>query len=166
MFGIKQIIPEGFCLKCDGCCRFSHPDTVWSPFLLKEEIDNFLKQGLAPSLITTSKNIRVVSFDKGNIFICALLDPQENKCKIYSFRPFDCQLYPFLINRDGGKIFLAADLRCLFVKENLEKDEFKKHAQYLRGLLNSPDLLNIKKDNPQIAQEYAEVINLFELDDL
>jgi Fe-S-cluster containining protein len=91
------------------------------------------------------------------------LNLKDNKCKIYFFRPFECQLYPFLINRNAGKAFLAVDLKCPFVKQRLETKEFKEYTKNLSGILNSPSLIKILKNNPQIIQAYPEALNLREL---
>jgi len=160
---IKQFIPQEFCLKCQGCCRFNQEDSIWSPCLLDEEIEILLKHGLPPSLITPHKKIRVVSFGKENIFICALFNAEENKCKIYEFRPFECQLYPLLINRKGKEVFLAVDLKCPFVKENLQQPVFKEYAKDIADLFHSPQGQSILSSNPQIIQEYSEVMSLSEI---
>jgi Fe-S-cluster containining protein len=148
---IKQFVPQRICLKCRGCCRFSQKDSVWLPKLLKEERQKLEKQ---VTLITNAQE---------NNFACACLDMPNNKCKIYSSRPFECQLYPFLIGRRDKKVFLVADLNCPFIKENLNNQKFKAYIQYLNTLLNSPNYLNLLKDNPQIIQNYAGVLDLVEL---
>jgi Fe-S-cluster containining protein len=160
---IKQIVPQEVCLKCQGCCRFSEQDSVWLPHLLGEEIQELLKKNFPPSLISQDKNIRSVPYPKQNNFICSFFQPKDNKCAIYAFRPFECQLYPFLVNRKDDNVFLAVDLRCPFVKESLESQEFKEYIRYLTSFFNSPRRIKILKNNPQIIQIYEDVLNLAEL---
>lgn len=168
---IKQFVRSEFCLnKCNYCCRFSQPDSIWSPSLLDEEIKEFLKNNICSSVISQSKKIKLIPFPKESnsnltfrIFICPFLNYQDSKCKIFSSRPFECQLYPFLINRRNKKIFLAVDLGCPFIKENLYSQEFKEYTQYLADFLNNPHQLNRLKDNPQIIQAYQEAKDLIEL---
>lgn len=160
---IKQFVPQEACLACQGCCRFAQEDSVWVPALLNEEIENLLKDGFPPSLLSLNKKIRVVSFKNKDIYICALFNPEENKCKIYEQRPFECRIYPFLINRKGGKVFLAIDLQCPFVKEKINTQEFKAYAQYLADLIKTPQYSETLKNNPQIIQAYTEVLDLSEL---
>ena len=154
MFNINEIIPEEFCLKCDGCCRFAEANSVWFPHLLKAE-EKIIPKG----------KFRLVINKKGHNFICSFLNVRDNKCKIYGIRPFECCLYPFLLNCDAesGKIFLAVDINCTFVKENLKKPEFKKYTKYLTTLFNSLDFSELMKNNPQIIQSYPDVLNLAEL---
>jgi len=160
---IKQIVPQEVCLECRGCCRFSEQDSVWLPHLLGEEIQELLKKNFPPSLISQDKNIRSVPNPAQNNFVCSFSQPKDNKCAIYAFRPFECQLYPFVINRKADKVFLALDLRCPFVKENLESQEFREYIRYLTGFLNSPVRIKVLKSNPQIIQIYEDVLNLAEL---
>ena len=161
---IKQAIPKDYCLSCVGCCRFSEQDSVWLPHLLGEEIQELLKKNFPPSLISQDKNIHSLPNLAQNNFVCSFSQPKDNKCAIYAFRPFECQLYPFVINRKADKVFLALDLRCPFVKENLESQKFKEYIHYLTAFFNSPRTIEILKDNPQIIQAYEEVLDIIELD--
>ncbi|MFH0826875.1 MAG: YkgJ family cysteine cluster protein [Candidatus Omnitrophota bacterium] len=160
---IKQIIPSEFCLSCRGCCRFAQPETSWSPVLLDSEIRQLLEDNYPPSLISKTKRIRPVPDTQSDRFLCAFLSPDDFACKIYSSRPLDCRLYPFMINRKGNKVFLACDLRCLFVEKNLGAGEFKEYIQCVFDFLNSPPTLNLLKNNPQMIQEYEGLLDLQEI---
>jgi len=160
---IRQFVPQEVCLKCHGCCRFHQEDSVWPPTLLNEEIDALSKEGVPATLISSSKKIRVASFPKEDIFICSLFDAQGNKCKIYNLRPLECQLYPFLLNRKGGKSFLAIDLQCPFAAEKIKAKEFNDYAQYLAGLLKNPPYTEVLQNNPHIIQVYPEAVDLVEI---
>ena len=78
-------------------------------------------------------------------------------------RPFECQLYPFLLNLRGKKIILTVDLNCPYVKEKMNTPEFKEYVSYLTAFLNSPEQLEILKDNPHILQAYEDVREIVEL---
>jgi len=148
---IVQFVPEGVCLKCLGCCRFSEEGTVWSPCLLEEE-----KERLA-------EKIKLLPAARQGSFICASFNPAQNKCIIYPLRPFECQLYPFLINFKANKVFLAVDLNCPFVQENAGTQGFKEYVRKLADFFNSQEQRNILKGNPQIIQAYKEAQDLIEL---
>ena len=160
---IKQVVPQEVCLECQGCCRFQKIDSVWSPCLLDEEIQDLLDKKIPPACISSNKKLLLIPNAQGTGFICSFFDAKDNKCKIYGFRPFECQLYPFLINRKDDKIFLALGLRCPFVKENLESQKFKEYIRYLTDFFNKPRIIKILKNNPQIIQAYGGIINLAEL---
>jgi Fe-S-cluster containining protein len=160
---MRQLIPEEACLKCRGCCRFSDTESIWSPNLLDDDTQALLKNGIPPFFILDNKKIRLTHYLPENNFICSLFDAGSNKCKAYAFRPFECRLYPFLINRSNGKVFLAADLKCPSLKGKEKSEALQFHAQYLADFLSQPDILKILRRNAHIIQEYEGVLDLVEL---
>lgn len=160
---IKQFVTQKACLECLGCCRFSESDSVWSPCILKEEINSLAKKGLPPALITLTQRIRLLPFEQEEIFFCSLFNPESNKCQIYSFRPFECQLYPFLVNRRGGTLFLAVDPACPFIENKLNTQEFENYVQYLTGFLITPRMRRMLKNNLSVFQAYTDVRDLCRL---
>lgn len=161
---IKQFIPQEVCLKCKGCCRFSKVDSVWVPCLLEEEIQNLIDRKDIPAVsISINKRIMPILNPEGEGFICPFLDIKENKCKIYEFRPFECQLYPFLLNLRGKKIILTVDLHCPYVKDKISTTEFRLYTEELVKFLNLPSQKRILLDNPQILVSYEEVLEIIEL---
>jgi Fe-S-cluster containining protein len=160
---IKQFVTHQTCLECRGCCRFSQENSVWQPYLLSEEVKDLLNRNIPPSVISSDKRIRLIPEPGQNAFICAFLNTQDNKCKIYSFHPFECQLYPFLINRKGAEAFLAVDLKCPFIEKHFQDQGCKEYVRYLTGFLNSPRMLDVLKNNPQVIQQYEEASNLVKL---
>lgn len=160
---IKQLIPQGFCLKCRNCCRFSKQNSVWAPCLLDEEIQGLLDKDMPPASISIDKRLCLIMHPEQEGFICPFLDAQSNKCKIYDSRPFECQLYPFLLSLRNKKVLLTVDLNCPYVKENLNAPAFKEYSECLAKFLNSPRQLAILKNNPRIIQAYEEVLEIIEL---
>jgi len=160
---LPEIIPEGFCLKCQGCCRFAEEDSVWAPGLLGTEIEDLLAGALVPSQVTSQKKIRLVACQGGNNFVCPFLNLKDNQCRIYPQRPFECRLYPFLIHRKAGKAFLAVDLRCPFAKERHQTQDFQGYIQAVTRILRTPECKKILQENSQILQEYPQVTDLTEL---
>lgn len=137
---------------------------MWLPCLLDEEIQDLLERKNLPCVsISADKKIQPIPDKNGEGFICAFLNAEDNKCKIYAFRPLECQLYPFLINLRGKKVFLTVDLNCPYIKEHLNDKAFKEYAEYLADFLNSCGQIKILKDNPQIIQAYEEVSDIIEL---
>ena len=148
---IKQIIPQEFCLKCCGCCRFNDLESVWKPHLLKEE-------KAAWGEINLKANP-----PQGN-FICRHLELKSNKCGIYNNRPFDCRTYPFLFNRKNGCFFLSLDMNCAYASQKGKEEQFQRHINVLIELVRSPRYLDILRRNPQLFQGYEGVLDLIELD--
>jgi len=161
---IKQFVPQEFCLKCRGCCRFKEANSVWSPCLLDKEMQTLLdKKGIPTASISIDRRIQPIANPQGADFICPFLETLNNKCKIYSIRPFECQLYPFLINLRKDKVLLTVDLNCPYVYEKINSQEAKDYIIYLTHYLNSASLRSLLKDNPQIIQAYEEVREVAEL---
>jgi hypothetical protein len=164
MIKIRQFIPQEFCLKCEGCCRFASLDSAWAPCLLDEEIQDYLdKNNLPPALISIDRRIQPIPNPGKDNFICAFFNLQENKCKIYEIRPFECQLYPFLISLRHKKVFLTVDLNCPYIKEKIDTAQFKEYVEYLGTYLNQPAQLRMLKDNSHLVRAYEEVLEVVEL---
>jgi Fe-S-cluster containining protein len=161
---IKQFVPQEFCLQCRLCCRFKEANSVWSPCLLDEEIQTLLDKPTVPvASISLDRRIQPIANPQGVGFICPFLETLDNKCKIYSTRPFECQLYPFLINVRKDKVLLTVDLNCPYVYAKINSQEAKDYIVYLTHYLNSGPLRSLLKDNPQIIQAYEEVREVAEL---
>jgi Fe-S-cluster containining protein len=164
MLKLKQLIPESYCLKCQGCCRFKRIDSAWSPCFLDEEIQELLDKKIPSAYISSNKKLLPVANPQGEGFICPFLGTKDNKCRIYGLRPFECQLYPFLINFRAKKVILTLDLNCPYVTEHLKDEDFKKYTDSLVSFLNSAAQIRILKDNPQIIQAYEDVLDIIELE--
>lgn len=164
---IKQFVPSEVCLKCQGCCRFKEQDSVWAPCLLDEEIQDLIDTDISKVYLTLGKRISPVASSSNKDteagFICPFLGLEDNKCKIYMKSPFECQLYPFLINLRGKKVILTVDLNCQYIKERLNTKEFKEYVGYLTAFFDSPAQIKLLKENPQILQAYEEVSEVVEL---
>ena len=160
---IKQFVPENVCLKCQGCCRFKELDSAWGPCLLEEDIQELIDKNVPPAYINMQKKLRLIPDAKGEGFICPFFEEKANRCKVYGFRPFECQLYPFLINLRKKKVILTVDINCPYISEKIKTQEFKEYVEYLTAHLNAPEQLELLKDNPQIIQAYEDVLDLVEL---
>jgi len=163
---IKQFVPSDYCLHCQGCCRYLKDDSVWAPCLLDEEIQELLdRKGLPAIVLSQQKRLCLVAHPEGKDgFICPLLVIPDNTCRIYDSRPFECQLYPFLLNLRGKKVVLTVDLNCPYVRERAQSGEFKAYAEYIAAFLNTPAQITRLKNNPHILAAYEDVAEIIELD--
>ncbi len=162
---IKQFVPSEVCLKCKGCCRFKEENSVWSPCLLDEEVLILAdKEGIPPASLCLDRRLRLVPAPEQGIFLCPFLGPEGNKCRIYHMRPFECQLYPFLLSMRNKKVLLTIDLNCPYAREKINTAELKEYTNYLVKYMNSSKQLSTLKDNPQILAAYEDVLDLIELE--
>lgn len=150
MFGIKQFISEDICLKCKGCCRFSEEDSIWQPSVLDDEMKIISKDKVG----ILSQKISSLPFQ--DHFICSFFDTESNRCKIYNQRPFECRLYPFLINKTNDAIYLSVDLDCPFIKDKLDNKDCKNYINYLVSFLSLPVVSFAIKQNPHIFTDYSK----------
>ena len=125
MISMKQFVPSAVCMKCMGCCRFLEDNSVWLPCLLDEEIQEFLDKDIPAAAITMDRKIVPKPKKGGEGFLCAFLRETDNACAIYAMRPFECQLYPFLIALRGKKVILTVDLNCPYIEKMANTREFK-----------------------------------------
>lgn len=160
---IEQFVDSKTCLLCQGCCRFKELDSVWGPAFLKDEAASAREHKIPAGAIGKNSKIKLKKEPQRECFICHFLDARENTCRVYPFRPFECQLYPFLINLDQGRVYLSVDPGCPFVQEHLGTAFLKNHAARLFEFINSKERRVTLKDNPQIIQSYGNLLNLFEL---
>jgi hypothetical protein len=147
---MKQFVQQQNCLQCRICCRFSHRDDIWQPHLLKEE---------------KKLSLKILRHPQGEGFVCSHLDLENNRCRIYSRRPFECQFYPFLLNKQQQRVFISLDLSCPFVSDKTQNREFKEYLLYLVDLLKEPAFLAKLRTNFEIFSSYktSNILNLVRL---
>ena len=162
MIHIEQFIPQDLCLACDTCCRFNLPETIWSPLFTAEEIKELVGNNIIPPLFFTEKKgsrahrINLEPFREH--FICPCFDPKDKKCKIYSSRPFECRLYPFLLVKKENKFYLAYDRKCAYFS-NGDKKRIEEYRDYLKN--------EFQKENSLLfLREHLELFARYPLDDI
>jgi uncharacterized protein len=106
---INQYVPQDFCLHCQGCCRFNTSDSVWSPSVTSEDKARLERNKIPSFFISAQNKIRLIFNQQWDIYACSFLTSPDNKCKVYEYRPLECQIYPFVIHRNGSKVHLAVD---------------------------------------------------------
>jgi hypothetical protein len=99
-------------------------------------------------------------------YVCPLFSQDSNRCGGYDIRPFDCQLYPFILtfNRDYNKVCLSVDVKCPFIREHLDSVSVKEYTNYLANFLEGEDASGIICANPGlITPAHPDLIPLAEL---
>jgi Fe-S-cluster containining protein len=168
MIKLKQFVLREACSFCEVCCRYLEKDTVWAPLFLFDEILELTEKNILPSCLFTHAATDVRRPARINLvlgathFICPCFNPQKNMCKIYEYRPLDCQLYPFLLVRRGKKVFLALDQKCPYTKNITATQAFKDYVEFLLGFFASEDFIQLIKKNPEFIQEYPQDVEILE----
>ncbi len=163
----KGFVPSTVCLACDGCCRFKEADSPWRPNITKEEITSMGKPDLL-STIYSKKNVehnghlKTAPCTKDGHHFCSFFVPATNTCSVYEFRPFECQLYPFVLTKKNGKAVLVAHHHCPYIKEKRNASEFEEYVSYLKEFFRQKDTIDFIRRNPSLIGEYKDYQNEFE----
>ena len=146
-FELEQLVPSEVCLKCDICCRFPDSGTPLSPFFTAEEI-SALPPGALPEKSFRERSggkITLVPFPVGiespghqEGFICPAFDPSSQTCGIYSLRPFDCRLYPFMLMQIGDEVVLGKDSKCPYITDPMNREKIDAYGERVVALLRAP----------------------------
>jgi len=158
MFSIQQFVPSEVCLKCDGCCRFKEPGTIWRPKMSGEETARATSVGLAekilgPDILDGEQFIRTKPGCGEHL--CQFFNPEDHACAIYKARPFECELYPFVISKDGRGAALYMHLNCPHVQENFNRVSLKVYVKYLKEFFAKPDVRAFLQRNRGLLNDYS-----------
>jgi len=131
----KQPVKSDFCIKCLGCCRFREKNSAWKPY-----------------------GIALVK--QGEYFICPHLNLESNLCGIYPTRPFDCEIYPFLLHRQDEKLFLALHNQCVFIENTADTEEFRLQFKDMADYFEREEIRSFLKSNTGLFINYPGEITI------
>jgi Fe-S-cluster containining protein len=153
---IKQFVPSEVCLKCDGCCRFKDSDSSWRAKMSSEEVARAKALGLAEKIFSQNviedNNYIRTSPGCGEHF-CSFFNSQDHTCAIYQARPFECELYPFVISQDAGGIGLYVHLNCPHVEAHHRADS--EYVRYLKDYFARPEVIEYLQRNRSLLHDYS-----------
>ena len=148
----KQFVPSSVCLKCDGCCRFKESDSRWRPYIGEKE-KSVIEKIFGTNVVSSDVRIAATPCSEG--FLCHFLNPTDNTCGIYNARPFECQLYPFLLGKEGEQAVLYVHLNCPYIQEQWGAQMYKEYAQYLQDFFRKKETREFLKQNPKLLTDYS-----------
>src|SRR5665213_3654294 len=94
---LKQFVPSEVCLKCKGCCRYKEADSIWRPKLGSSDQQSLAAIITAGDVLDRDGYIKTIQ-TCGEHF-CRFLNSADHTCGIYTKRPFECSLYPFILSQ-------------------------------------------------------------------
>lgn len=159
---IPQFVPQKVCLSCDGCCRFKEENSSWRPKITKEEAVAIERAALTDKIFSkesVDSQGYIKALKNGGRCHCTFFNTKDNTCGIYAHRPFECQLYPFLLARKGEEIFISVHLNCPFVQENKDNNSFHQFVGVLKNYFEDEGVRDFLKRNPLLATDYSEYDN-------
>ncbi len=161
----KQFVPSLVCLSCDGCCRFKETESIWQPKMSAEEINQAERNGLARQILTKAVSVKggpLQTTKCGDGHCCTFFNHDDNTCRIYEHRPFECQLYPFLLTKRDSQIYLAVHLLCPFVQEHYDTPVYAQYVQYLKEFFQQTQTQLFLQRNLVLAGDYSVFQNEIE----
>jgi Fe-S-cluster containining protein len=154
---LKQFVPSAVCLACDGCCRFSDEQSQWRPKIAEEEIrqlenDSTGQNSFSRACVDEGSGLKAQF--SGDQCVCAFLCPERNTCRIYSLRPFECQLYPFVLVKRGNKAVVAVHRHCPHIQKKYGSRELERYTIYLKGFFQRSEVMPFIRANPHLVGDY------------
>lgn len=162
---LKQFVPSEVCLKCKGCCRYKQEDSAWRPKLGAGD-----QQGLA-DLITGEDVLDAEGYiktiqDCGQHF-CRFLNQGDSTCGIYTKRPFECSLYPFILSQTPEAVKVYVHLSCPYIQDNMGRAAYDAHVAYLKEFFRRAEIREFLSLNKAMFHDYSvyapELLHLFDL---
>ncbi len=173
---LKQFVPSEVCLKCDGCCRYKEADSAWRPKLGADDQKSLAALITAGDVLDAQGYVKTIQAC-GKHF-CRLLNGADNTCGIYTKRPFECSLYPFIISKTPDAVRVYAHLSCPYVQDHLPpslmgcrpggpRADFDAHVAYLKEFFHRAEISEFLSRNKAMFHDYSpyapELLYLFDL---
>ena len=86
-------------------------------------------------------------------FRCPCFAVGENQCLIYAHRPFECQLYPFLLLEKDGQFFLAQDMKCPYLKSG-DANALDAYKHYLQAVFKKQECMSFLSKHRDLFSKY------------
>jgi uncharacterized protein len=162
---LKQFVPSEVCLKCDGCCRYKEADSIWRPKLGMRDQESLADQITGNIVLDAQGYIKTIQACGKNF--CRFLNATDNTCGIYTKRPFECLLYPFIISQTPYEVKVYVHLSCPYVQDHLPRADFDAYAAYLKEFFRRDDIREFLLHNKSMFHDYSpyapELLYLFDL---
>jgi Fe-S-cluster containining protein len=161
---LKQFVPSEVCLKCDGCCRYKEADSAWRPKLGADDQKKLAALIAANDVLDSRGYIKTIQTCEGHS--CRFLNGADNTCGIYTKRPFECSLYPFILSQTSDAVKVYAHLSCPYIQDQLPSADFDAYAAYLKEFFRRADIREFLSHNKAMAHDYSpyapELLHLFD----
>jgi len=128
-----NFIPNKVCLACEGCCRFSDVTSAWRPKVTRED-----RMQMAEDDQIDARGYVTAKEVQGQC-PCVFLNEGDNICGVYSKRPLECQLYPFLLLQNQEEVSVGVHLSCPYAREMYDTDVFQDDVARLKEYFLSND---------------------------
>ena len=90
----------------------------------------------------------------GSIF-ADFLNGADNTCGIYTKRPFECSLYPFILSQTPDAVKVYVHLSCPYVQDHLPRADFDAYVAYLKEFFRRADIREFLSHNKAMFHDYS-----------
>ena len=162
---LKQFVPSEICLKCNGCCRYKEADSAWRPKLGLSDQESLAALITAGDVLDDQAYIKTIQACGQHL--CRFLSTGDNTCGIYTKRPFECSLYPFILSKTADTVKVYVHLSCPYVQDHLPRAAFDAYVAYLKEFFRRADIRELLSHNKNMFHDYTEfapeLLHLFDL---
>ncbi len=172
---LKQFVPSEVCLKCDGCCRYKEANSAWRPKLGVDDQKSLAALITAGDVLDAQGYVKTIQAC-GKHF-CKFLKRKDNTCGIYTKRPFECSLYPFIISQTPDAVKICAHLSCPYVQDHLPRavlipdirrsSDFAAYVAYLKEFFSRAQTKEFLSRNKAMFHDYSsyapELLHVFDV---
>ena len=162
---LKQFVPSEVCLKCQGCCRYKEEKSAWRPKLGASDQTALADLITSGDVLDTQAYIKTIQLCGEHL--CRFLNGEDNTCKIYTQRPFECLLYPFILSKDHDVVKVYVHLACPYIQDHLPQADYESYVTYLKEFFRREDMRNFLVANKSMFHDYSmfapELLHLFDL---
>jgi len=158
---------NNLCRGCNGefCCHGKAYMTTGEMKIIKKRTNLPFEKFVSIESINGEDYLMIKR--KGNF--CIFFDRNSQKCRIYPYRPIDCQLFPFTLEVINKKINVTFNKRCIKDKKIIDKKivegvielikKFPKKEMIKYALYNIHDQKNEEAQLKGISLEKRHQVN-------
>lgn len=147
---LKNILSPESCKKCRVCCGFVEDDKWEIPLIfsdIKEQIEQLLGIKLEKR---GGEYVMPMEFDGDKLVYCPAASP--NGCVLGQYKPFDCLVWPFRVNKLGEFLVITISPVC----ETVSKLPLKTLCDFIKTDDFEEKLYSAAKKHPDMAKPYIE----------
>ena len=160
---MPQFVPQEVCLRCDGCCRFEHQKSEWRPRVGVKEYTSVRETQTIFDEIDAQGYLNARPCQSGAQ--CVFFKAEDQTCLVYSKRPFECRLYPFLLLKHDRGASIAVHKPCPHILEQGQSSLFQEFVRRLERYFRQENVLEFIRSNPNLLAQYPghedDIQNLF-----
>lgn len=86
---------------------------------------------------------------------CVHFNQADSSCRIYTKRPFECALYPFVVSRSVSSVDVFMHLACPYIQDHELSPALAEYQQYLISFFNEETTQVFLKANQDLLHDYS-----------